>query len=182
MVHGTARDLVEELGEWTESRGDADRPPSAAPAPRNQSGLRVLCIPLRDEADETAAIMLQQLLADDGMRADVAAIGALTGELVDSVEAQDYDVAAISVVPPLPPRSSRLLCRRLRGRYPDMPILVGCWSGACSQEMQDRLAAPDDAEIIPTLAAAVLRVRAIAGRGPLAEPEDKPAGQQLVEH
>ena len=163
QVQDSARDLVEETAEAARKLRSAD--PEAVPqeAPRNRD-IRVLCIPLRDEADATSAIMLKQLLAIDGIKADVSSVQSLTGELVEAVEAQHIDVVVVSVLPPVPPRNSRLLCRRLRDRFPELPIIVGCWSGVCSKEMQDRLAATGDAEIFGTLADAAQRVRAIASQ------------------
>ena len=58
----------------------------------------------------------------------------------------------------------RLLCRRLRKRYPQLPIVVGYWDGSTSDANRPPLAAKDDAEIVTTLAEAVERARAIASR------------------
>jgi hypothetical protein len=73
------------------------------------------------------------------------------------------------VLPPLPVRTSRLLCRRLRKRYPKLPIIVGFWDGAPVQESHQLLAAKGDGEILTTLSAVVERARAIASRAPRLE-------------
>lgn len=177
MIHATARDLVEELEEHDQAAAAAESPPVAR---REAAQFRALCIPLRDEADEISAIMLKQLLARDGIATELAPIGALTGELVEKVESGRFDVVVISILPPLPPRSSRLLARRLRERRPELPILVGCFSGTCSKEMQDRLASAGDAEVLPTVSAVAERVRAIAGRGVLAPSEPKSEAAEAV--
>lgn len=171
MVHATARDLMEELGDFDEAAAKAK---ATTPERRDAKPFRALCIPLRDEADELSAIMIKQLLDQDGIATELAPSRALTGELAEKVEASRFDVAVIAIVPPAPPRSSRLLARRLRERRPELPILVGCFSGACSKEMQERLAMPGDAEVLPAVSAVAERVRAIAGRGALAPPDQQP--------
>jgi hypothetical protein len=171
MVHATARDLMEDLEDHVEAAATAEAP---APGRGDAVSFRALCVPLRDEADEISAIMIHQLLKQDGITAELAPSRALTGELVEKVESSHFDAVIVAIVPPVPPRSSRLLARRLRERRPELPILVGCFSGACSKEMQDRLAMPGDAEVLPTVSAIAERVRAIAGRRGLT-PSDKPA-------
>jgi hypothetical protein len=129
-----------------------ERPPTA----------RVLCIPLRDQADETTSHMLAQLLVSEGF--DVATEGAkaLTSEVVDRVTESESDVVVISILPPIRSRDSRLLRKRLRSRYPDLPIVVGFWSGAGDS---DGLPVPDNdlrTTLATTLAEAVSLVRSIA--------------------
>ena len=87
----------------------------------------------------------------------------LTGELVESIEAQKIDAVVISILPPLPTRSSRLVCRRLRDRYPDLPVIVGFWSGRVKSDLQQRLC-DGGVEVVHSLADAVERVSAIAAR------------------
>ena len=80
----------------------------------------------------------------------------------------------ISILPPLPPRDSRLLCSRLRKAYPDLPILVGYWSGSEPKNLRRLLAADGDAEIYTTLADAILRTKAIAARPRVADSDRAP--------
>jgi predicted PurR-regulated permease PerM len=154
-IQDAARDLIATL---------APAPDDASP--RVETKARALCIPLRDEGDKTAAIMLEQLLDAEGIETTVAAVESLTSERVEAVETSQADLVVVSVLPPLPPRDSRLLCRRLRERFPALPIIVGYWDPAAGQESHHRLAAKDDGEIVGTLAEAVERARAIASRAP----------------
>jgi predicted PurR-regulated permease PerM len=176
LVNDSARDLVEDLGDEARKRAaDAESAP-APPTAARRSIDKVLCIPLRDEADGTSAIMLKQVLALHHLTVDVASVGALTGELVESVESAGADLVVVSVLPPLPPRNSRLLSRRLRERYPELPILVGFWNPGGAKELQERLAAADDVEILSTLTEVEERVRAIASQGVETPAAGKPAG------
>jgi predicted PurR-regulated permease PerM len=157
-VLDATRELVAELG-IDQHATNPDAPPKA----------RALCIPLRDEADKTAALMLGQLLAAEGIVPVVGAGESLTTELVDAVETADVDLVIVSILPPLPTRDSRLLCRRLRERYPLLPIIVGYWDTTSGTEMHHLLAAKGDGEIVASLAEAVERARAVAGRIPAEE-------------
>ncbi len=168
-VQEVARELIDEIA----TRGDshADEAPAAdadvesvaeeidAP-PRT----RVLCVPLCDTGDETAALMLGQLLEAARMEPVFTPVGSLTSEIVESVERQAADLVVVSVLPPLPRRDSRLLCRQLRKRYPSLPIVVGYWDGSAEQPAPGLLAAKGDGEIVTSLAQAVLIARAIASR------------------
>lgn len=174
VVYETARDLVDDLDELAAARdaavvreeaasGDKAEPAVAS----DREPLRVLCIPLRDEADDIGAAMLSKLLSRERVAVDLGAVTALTSELVDSVDALHADVVILSIVPPLPPRSSRLLCRRLHDRYPQLPVVIGFWGAGKAEDIRRRLA-DDQSEVVTTLAAAVDRVKAIAARPQLA--------------
>jgi predicted PurR-regulated permease PerM len=160
-VQDAARELVAEL----------HPPPTVEVAgePQTPARARVLCIPLRDEADKTAALLLGDLLAHEGIEPVIAAVQSLTGELVDAVASAEADAVVVSILPPLPQNDSRLLCRRLRKRYPSLPIIVGFWSGSADADAEHRLAAKGDGEIVPRLSDAVERVRAVASRAPADE-------------
>jgi predicted PurR-regulated permease PerM len=168
-VQEAARELVAEL--------HPEPPAGAAEQPEPATRARVLCIPLRDEADKTAAMILGQLLAAEAVEPVIAAVQSLTGELVDAVESASVDAVVISILPPLPQHDSRLLCRRLRKRYPSLPIFVGYWTGSVEEDASHRLAAKGDGEIVTRLADAVERLRAVASRAPAAEAADLPAGE-----
>jgi predicted PurR-regulated permease PerM len=162
-IQEVARELVAELGERERAKDDLATPLEAAAAVESPR-VRVLCIPLRDEADKTAALILAQLLETAGAEAVIGSHTSLTSERVASVVEVEADMVIISVLPPLPQRDSRLLCRKLRRQYPALPIIVGFWEGAGTRASHQLLAAKGDGEIITTLAEAVDRARAIASR------------------
>ena len=169
LVHETARDLIDELDE-SSAASEAENEVSLTDERPSQdrSPLRILCIPLRDQADDIGSAMLGKLLVREGVIVEQGAVSALTSELVDSVETLHVDLVILSIIPPLPPRSSRLLCRRLHDRYPQLPVVIGYWGGGKAEEIRRRLA-DDQSEIVTTLGDAVERVRAIAARPTLAE-------------
>jgi predicted PurR-regulated permease PerM len=162
MVEDAARDLIDEVGQLAEGARLKDASPEVAESPQGPR-LQVMCIPLRDEADNLCALLLQQLLEAERVSVRLSALESLTGELVESIEAQKIDAVVISILPPLPTRSSRLVCRRLRDRYPDLPIIVGFWSGKVKTDLEQRLC-EGGVEVVHSLADAVERVSAIAAR------------------
>jgi hypothetical protein len=169
LVHETARDLVDELSELAvEQDAAVAAKVGDEVAISERAPLRILCIPLRDQADDIGSSMLTKLLVREGVIVEQGAVSALTSELVDSVESLHVDLVILSIIPPLPPRSSRLLCRRLHDRYPQLPVVIGYWGGGKAEEIRRRLA-DDQSEIVTTLAAAVERTRAIAARPLMAE-------------
>jgi methylmalonyl-CoA mutase cobalamin-binding subunit len=106
--------------------------------------------------------MLAQLLVAEGF--DVVTDGAdsMASQVVDRVADSESDIVVISAMPPLQPRDSRLLWKRLRNRYPNLPIVVGFWTSAQNKE---GLPSPENgavSNVATTLAEAVSLVRTIA--------------------
>jgi hypothetical protein len=163
FVHDAAGDLVLELGEsvfaahavGSASDEEATDKPAAEDAPTEH----ILCVPLRDEADEIASHMLGQLLSAEGFQVETDAAESLTGEIVDHVGKSECDLVVISILPPIRPRESRLLWKRLRQRFPELPIIVGYWIGAEADGTMPRLHADESSKLATTLAEAVRLVR-----------------------
>ena len=142
FVHEATGDLIDELSDAAATSDAADEEASTirtseadlesdAETPKG----RVHCIPLRDEADEAAAHMLVQLLEKEGFDVEAEGAESLTSEMVDRVAQTASDLVVISILPPIAPRDTRLLWKRLRSRYPDLPIIVGYWNAGRLQEM-----------------------------------------------
>jgi predicted PurR-regulated permease PerM len=162
FVQEAAQDLVAEVGALASAEEPAPglSPATNSIAESNLPPARVLCIPLRDEADETVCRMLTQLLSAEGLHAECGDVEALTSELVERVAEQESDVVVISIMPPIAPRDSWLLWKRLRKRYPNLPLVVGFWSGSGGK--QELVPAEDGnaSRVATTLAEAVTLVRA----------------------
>jgi hypothetical protein len=171
-VEALAVDLVQELGEIgklqaIEAATDASE---AGETPLQQSARgesRVLCLPLRDEADETCARMLAQLLTLDGLTVEVASADSLASEVVDRVESLQADVVVISILPPIAQRETRLLWKRLRTRYPELPVVVGCWHSDEASQMLARIERDGPSKLVTTLADAVVAVKSAEAKARL---------------
>src|SRR5829696_2366023 len=82
-----------------------------------------------------------QLFVAEGFDVVTEGVRSLANQVVDRVADSESDVVVISVLPPIQPRDSRLLWKRLRNRYPDLPIVVGFWT---SSNVKDGLPSPDN--------------------------------------
>jgi predicted PurR-regulated permease PerM len=181
FLHEAAGDLVEELGtpsrEETASGGVTSGHSMNLTARQadleelNFADVRILCVPLRDEADAAAARMVAQLLTAEGFQVDIDAAQSLTGEVVEHVARLDSDLVVISILPPIEPRDSRLLWKRLRGRYRDLPIIIGYWNSAKSTEPLGPLSDDAATKITTTLADAVALVRSTSAQLQSADKE-----------
>jgi len=99
-------------------------PEAATPAlPR----LAVLGCPARDDVDKAGLRMLAALLRAEHCDLTVASHALLASEVLALVEAKEARVVCIGALPPGGGAHARLLCRRLRTRFPDLKILVGRW-------------------------------------------------------
>ena len=112
----------EDTADAPEVDGDSNRVDGAS-----SSRLRILCLPARTEADEITAMMLAQVLATTGCRVQAVSVMSLAGEMVDLVDQCTTDVICLSATPPAAVMHARYVCRRLRGRLPEVNLLVGLW-------------------------------------------------------
>jgi predicted PurR-regulated permease PerM len=172
FVEEAAEDLVAELGESAVAarllNDDTveEKPQSGDASAENAiRSTRVLCVPLRDTADEVASQMLAQLLIAEGFAVVTAGAELLAAEVVQRVAATDADIVVISILPPIAPRDSRLLWKRLRLHYPDLPIVVGMWNGGVEKDVPIKAADDDNASrTVTSLAEAVALVRSLAAQ------------------
>jgi predicted PurR-regulated permease PerM len=158
FVIQSSRELVEELGERLANDEALFTPEvKGEPAPDLSilSGLRVVCIPAADEADEIAAIMAEQLLRRLGCEVrylTIANRSTLENHLATEIRP---DIAMISALPPFAAGQARSLCRLLRQRYPEMKIVIGLWGVETIAKAQERLGAGCTDMIVTTLREAI---------------------------
>lgn len=172
FVLEAAGDLVQELGDEAFAAIEAKARVAAAdsiPISSARPGempitARVLCVPLRDQADETASHMLAQLLVAEGFDVATESAKATTGEVVDRVAESKCELVVISVVPPIGPRDTRLLWRRLRQHFPDLPVVMGLWTGAATHDDSGIAESDSLTKIATTLGEAVTLTRALAAQ------------------
>ena len=115
----------------------------------------ILCLPARDQADEIAGMMLAQLLATGEFLVRSVSFTAAAGELVDLVERRKPDVVCISATPPTAVLHARYMCRRVRGRFPGVPVVVGLWNAQGDlSKAKARIGGGDATHVAATLAEA----------------------------
>ncbi len=112
-------ELIDDLPEAAE-KGAATVSPDAV-------RLQVLCLPAADVADESAAHLLARVAASGGIDVEVVGVATLKGEMVERAAEGRADVLFVSAAPPAAVLSARYLCKKLRARFADTPIVVGLW-------------------------------------------------------
>lgn len=87
----------------------------------------IFCIPARTEADEVTALMLAQLLEEEGRIAQAFPASTPTSEVLERICQIEHAVICVAATPPTAIMHSRSLARRLYGKVPNMPLIVGLW-------------------------------------------------------
>jgi predicted PurR-regulated permease PerM len=142
----------------------ADKEAAAAePTPAHESApfseRSVICVPARDEADEIAAIMLTQLLVLKGFSAQFLSVKALASESLDQVAESQAGVVCVSAVPPFALNHSRYLCKRMRGRFPNLKLVIGLWLlRGVDKNTEDRLRGAGADKIVTSLQQALAEI------------------------
>ncbi|MHB8901068.1 MAG: AI-2E family transporter [Thermoguttaceae bacterium] len=155
FVVEAVRDLIESALESQpdETEGVAGRRPSP--------GLLVFCIPAVDDADETVAMMLAELLRRRGISAELGSADSLTSEHTDRISSSQPPVVAISVLPPIQRRNGRYLVKRLRASHPELPIVIGIWGSPDIPGPFEQFSRERATYVVPSLSMAVSQVRTV---------------------
>jgi len=115
----------------------------------------VLCLPARDEADEIVAMMLSQMLEQSGCAAKYIPVAALASEMLEIVEKYDAKLVCISALPPSALAHARYLCKRVRGRMKNVPVVIGLWGAKIdAKKALARLACSDKDRVVRSLSEA----------------------------
>lgn len=120
-VFAVAKELTEDLV------GDFPEPTLKVADRRPAEKIRLLMCPAADAWDQLSLAGLVAVMKDE--RWDVKLIGTakLSSELLEEVEEFTPHVICIGSLPPSGDAHLRYLCKRLRGRFPDVHILVCRW-------------------------------------------------------
>jgi len=158
------RAIRDMLAVTIEDLGDQNAAKAAIPATREAERGLVLCWPARDSADHLVARMLARLLSNEGVQVEVPSAEAMTGELMEQLAKRPPAVVCISAVPPGSGVHTRVLCKRIRGKFPELPIVVGVWSPEVNvQTVKDRLEVSGPVQVVTELKDAVNQIRSLAG-------------------
>ena len=146
------------IHEWDEAQQETQRKEGIEES--NSPGLYVLCLAARTEADEIAGMMLAQLLATGECLVKSVSFTAAVGELVDLVEKRKPDVVCISATPPAAVMHARHLYKQVRGRFPDVLLVVGLWNAQGDlSKVKTRIGGGATTHVVATLAEAQQQVR-----------------------
>jgi predicted PurR-regulated permease PerM len=186
LDEGRYKFILQSLKEMIHERGEGQQEVQAKEGIEDGNSPRpcILCLPARDEADEIAAMMLAQLLDTGEFLVQSVPFTTAAGELVDLVKRRKPDVICISATPPAAVMHARHLCKHVRGRFPDVHMVVGLWNaqGDLSKAIT-RIGGAATTHVVATLADAQEQVRLlIQPLLPLSENQVQPdSGPQVVE-
>lgn len=113
----------EVLGSLAARKGDA----LDAAAPRGSGEMRPLIVgcPAHHRAEELSIAMLSLALQDAPCRVESMTTRTLPAEIEATIERERVALLFIAVIPPGGLPQCRYLCRRVRRKFPDLPIVVG---------------------------------------------------------
>lgn len=132
FIYQATRELVDNLGASQAVTSAAEVPvaPVEDTATTFPPPVRILACPAHDEADEVALQMFQHVLDPRRFAVEISTTTLLTSTVVSLVEQTSPEIVCIGLVPPGGFAQTRYLCKRLRARFPTLPIIVGCWGGS----------------------------------------------------
>lgn len=161
----STKEFIEVLAEYEDSvtataTGDGEpvnevRQPSIS----TPSGIRVLCLPASDRADEIAGAMLAQILEKAGYPVLSFSVSDNPADIMKTVSPEMGDIVCISALPPFAMLSARTLSKRLRSQFPMLKIIVGLWNFSDGgNRAAERLGKAFADTVVTTLAGAVEQI------------------------
>ncbi|HVU32214.1 MAG TPA: AI-2E family transporter [Opitutaceae bacterium] len=179
FIYQSSRELIEELERLEDPldpAGRDDAPAGEAPTAATQPAAPVvLGLPARDEADGIVALMLSHLLRRRGVATAVQSVDAPFDTVLQAIGQLGVRVVFVSAVPPSDVGAARQASRRIRARFPSLPLVAGLWRNPAGRtELQERLRVVHVDEIVTTLAGALTRCESLLGLAPPEKPVDRP--------
>ena len=130
----------------------SDRKDEAATArlPAGWRGNAVMCVASRGALDESAAILLTDVLGKYGISARTVTSEQVAAANIATLDTQDTKLVCVSYLETSNYKNVRYLVRRLRKRMPDVPVVVAFWgAGTDDSRYLDSLEA-SEAEVVTT--------------------------------
>jgi predicted PurR-regulated permease PerM len=127
----STREIVENIGEHLPPNSVAQVAETIRPELPNGPSLlpkvQLVCCPARNEADEVALLMLQQLLDPVRFEVELLPSSMLTAEVVALTEQKQVRLLCLGTLAPGGIAQARYLCKRLHAQLPALNIVVGRW-------------------------------------------------------
>jgi hypothetical protein len=127
------REIIEDLEEQEVTAGQESSSETPDP-PEILTHVSLLGIPARSESDWLGLKMLQDLLDPARWQMEIVGCDCFSSELIELVEEKQPQALCIASIPPGGLARARYLCKRLRGRFPQLRIVVGRWGIIRDQE------------------------------------------------
>jgi predicted PurR-regulated permease PerM len=107
--------------------------------PSWQGSFPVLCLAGRTPLDEAAAVLFSQLSSAHGLAARVESAEALSTTNIVRLDAAGVAIICLSYLDASIPAHMRYSVRRLRRRFPNATIMLGCWAENIDKEALEEL-------------------------------------------
>jgi predicted PurR-regulated permease PerM len=172
FVFDTVRKIIEDVEDRKAMKEEAQRKKeegepkqegkaaSIGPAASAARGAAALCIVgAHDEADHLAGLAFARVLPPADFHAQVVGHPVLAGEIVDRVAESGAKIVCISAVPPQAAIQAGYLVKRLKGRLPEVKILVVIWTSEDTGKARARLEEAGVDEIATTIPGAMEKLR-----------------------
>jgi len=167
--------FLEHINQWVEERLDSLDTLDLRSNEKGSTGgvipPWILCIPAADRADEIVAKLLTAALLEKGIGAAFVKADALEQMPLRGIRSavgrdvgpRAVDAVVVSALPPEAVAPARAVCRNVRGRAPEVPLLVGLWDtdGDLTKPRQ-RLATAGAADVVVTFADCVVALQSLA--------------------
>ncbi len=101
----------------------------------------VLCVAVRSDLDEAAALILAQILSKHGLRARVAKVEETSASGIFRLDDAGVALVCVSTLDDSSPAHTRYLVRKLRRKLPQAIILVCYWMGTNPSLTEDAVKA-----------------------------------------
>lgn len=156
FIFDTTRELVEYLEDRRKAKDEIEAKPKNVvqrPAPA------VCIVAAHDEADHVAALVLARMLEPPEFNPQVISHPLLIAETLDELEKRACKVVCISAVPPHAAAHAGHLCKRLKGRLPELRVVVALWTDEASDKLKARLADAGVDHVVARLPEAIATLR-----------------------
>ncbi len=173
--------MLDHLERWTEELSDSmpqrSRPGLGAAAAADAPGaagagenIEVLCLAAADRADEIATRLAGLALAERG-----CVVRTTERAGVPDAQIEPPAVILISALPGDAAAHARHVCRRVRARFGEVPIVVGLWGADVELDRAwQRLASAGASRVETQLGAAVQEIERLAAEGAARLPPSPP--------
>jgi predicted PurR-regulated permease PerM len=156
------KSVLEHVNDWVEERLESlERSAGATP--------RIICVPAADRADEIVAKLLTAALLERGVGA-----GFVKPEALEQMPLAENAGAAAIVVSALPPEAvapARAVCRGIRAKTRELPLMVGLWDPESDlSKPRERLEAAGAGQLVVSFADCVTALGTLIPSQPAARP------------
>jgi len=169
--------VLDHVNDWVEERLEAlESPKSKANKAHGARAVAppswVLCVPAADRADEIVAKLLTLVLRERGIDASLVRSEALEQAPLTNND-RAVDAVVVSALPPEAVAPARAVCRGIRNRTQDAPLIVGLWDPENDlTKPRERLEAAGARRLVVSFAECVTALEALAPPAAAPPPRD----------